>query len=366
VTELGAALQRRGHDVHIFTRIGPGQGDYDCIDSVHYHRCPCHGHHDFVQEIEGMCHAFLWRLGETERCLHAGFDVIHGHDWLCVRALTQARDAGRQRIFMTIHSTEYGRCGNVHRGGMSDRISHIEWEGTQAADHVVCVSGVLRQEVQRLYNVPTDKSTVVYNGVSAHQFDHSLDIGAFREQFGVGPLDPTILFVGRMSTQKGPDLLMECIPALSQHHQRAKFLFVGEGDMLPMLQRRAGELGVDHAVRFLGYRAGRQLAHLFQSADIVCVPSRNEPFGIVILEAWASGKPPVATRNGGPGEFVEHGIDGMMSIDHPDSIGWSLGTLLNDFDRARWIGENGRHKARTQFSWDNIARQTEEVYAKTA
>ena len=364
VTELGAALQRRGHEVHVFTRIGPGQSDYACVEGVHYHRCPHHGHHDFVHDIERMCEAFMWRLGETERFSGAGFDVIHGHDWLCVPALVQARRGGRRRVVMTTHSTEYGRCGNEHRGGMSDRISHMEWEGMQAADRAICVSGVLRQEVQRLYAVPDERVAVIFNGVSSHQFDGPLDAGAVKQRYGVGPLDPMILFAGRMSTQKGPDLLLECVPALVGHRGQVKFVFVGQGDMLPMLQRRAVELGVAHAVRFVGYRAGRELVDLFKSADIVCVPSRNEPFGIVILEGWASGKPVVATRNGGPAEFVEHGYDGMMTIDHPDSIGWGLGTLLNDFDRARWMGENGRHKARAQFSWDNIARQTEEVYAQ--
>lgn len=365
VTELGAALQRRGHDVHVFTRVGPGQPDYSLVDGVHYHRCPSSGHRDFVQEIERMCDAFWWRLEQTERCLGARFDIIHGHDWLCVPGLMHARRAGRGRVVMTIHSTEYGRCGNQHRGGMSHRIGHMEWEGTQAAAQVICVSGVLKLETQQLYAAQEDKLNVVYNGVSAHQFDHPLDVGAFRQPFGIGPMDPMILFAGRMSTQKGPDLLMECVPALVKHHSRLKVVFVGQGDMLNGLQRRAHELGVWHAVRFLGYRAGQELANLFKSADIVCVPSRNEPFGIVILEAWASGKPVIATRNGGPAEFVEHGRDGMMAIDHPDSIGWGLGTLLNDFDRARWMGENGRHKARTQFSWDHIALQTEEVYSRT-
>jgi len=310
-----------------------------------------------------MCGAFLWQVSQTERFHGAEFDVIHGHDWLCVRALTQAKRNGRRRVIMTVHSTEYGRCGNQHRGGMSDRISHMEWEGTQAADRVICVSAVLRQEAQRLYAVPAGRAVVVYNGVSAHQFDGPLDVGVVKQQYGIAPMDPTILFVGRMSTQKGPDLLLECVPPLLRHHAQAKFVFVGQGDMLPMLERRTRQLGVWHAVRFLGYRAGRELVNLFKSADVVCVPSRNEPFGIVILEGWSAGKPVVATRNGGPAEFLDHGQDGMITIDHPDSIGWGLGTLLNDFDRARWMGQNGLHKARTRFSWDTIARQTENVYA---
>jgi glycogen(starch) synthase len=133
--------------------------------------------------------------------------------------------------------------------------------------------------------------------------------------------------------------------------------------MLDSLHRRADCLGVASATRFLGQRGGQELIDLFKTADIVSVPSRNEPFGIVILEAWAAGKPAVATRNGGPAEFLEHGRDGILTIDHPDSIAWGVGTLLNDPDRARWLGENGRHKVKTRYGWDRLAELTEATYA---
>ncbi|GAF86936.1 unnamed protein product, partial [marine sediment metagenome] len=162
------------------------------------------------------------------------------------------------------------------------------------------------------------------------------------------------------------DLLLECVPVLVRHHPSLKVAYVGTGDMGDSLQHRARALGVGHAVRFLGFRAGQELIDAFKSADIVCVPSRNEPFGIVILEAWAAGKPAVATRNGGPAEFLEHGRDGILTVDHPDSIGWGLGILLNDLERARRLGSNGRHKARTRFSWDHLAARTEETYGEVA
>ena len=364
VTELAAALERRGHEVHVFTRRGPNQSEYANIDGVHYHLCNCPGHHDFVAEIEIMCQVFMDAVASTERFLGAAFDVVHAHDWLCAPAIRQVREQGRGPSVFTLHSTEFGRCGNEHRGGMSDRISHLEWLGTNHSDRCICVSGVLRQEAMRLYQLSPETSRVIYNGVSAHQFDdENLDIGEFKQRQGIGPMDPTVLFCGRLTTQKGPDLLLECVPGMVKHHPAVKFLYVGTGDMENQLRGRADHLGVSHAVRFLGYRSGKELANLFRCADIVAVPSRNEPFGIVILEAWASGKPTVATRNGGPAEFVVHGHDGVMTIDHPDSIGWGVGTLLNDLGRARWMGDNGKRKATTTFSWDNIARQTEEIYA---
>ena len=111
---------------------------------------------------------------------------------------------------------------------------------------------------------------------------------------------------------------------------------------------------------------GRELADLFEACDIVAVPSRNEPFGIVILEGWSANKPVVSTKRGGPAEFVWHEVNGLQVDDTPDSVAWGLGTLLADHDRCRWMGRNGRAAVDAAFSWDNIAGQTEEVYASVA
>ncbi len=104
------------------------------------------------------------------------------------------------------------------------------------------------------------------------------------------------------------------------------------------------------------------LPNLFKSADVVCVPSRNEPFGIVVLEAWAAGKPVVATRNGGPRDFVTHGEDGYLVCDHPGSICWGVQEIFRNFAHARWMGSRGRVKAAYGFNWDGVAATTENCY----
>jgi glycosyltransferase involved in cell wall biosynthesis len=130
------------------------------------------------------------------------------------------------------------------------------------------------------------------------------------------------------------------------------------GDVYAMAQR----MGVAHAVRMLGDVRGRALHDLFKGCDIVCVPSRNEPFGIVILEGWSAHKPVVSTKRGGPAEFVWHGINGLQVDDNADSVSWGIGTLLADHNRCRWMGRNGRAAVDAAFSWDMIAEQTETVY----
>ncbi len=362
VTELAVALCRQGHETHVFTRISDRQSGYECIDGVHYHRCPFESHPDFLVDNQRMCDSFVWHLVETESYLGAPFDIVHGHDWLSVRAMNRVKNEHGRPAVMTVHSTEFGRCGNQLFEGMSRRIREIEWEGTYVADRVICVSGALLKEVQGLYRPPADKMHVIYNGIDVRRFDARVNTRSARRQYAVGLEEPMVLFAGRMTRQKGPDLLVDALPGLLEHHPKAKFVFAGDGDLRDELERQAEALGVAPATRFIGHRNGHELVSLFKSADIVCVPSRNEPFGIVILEAWSARKPVVATRNGGPAEFVEHENTGITVSDNRDSISWGLGRVLADKTQGRRMGRNGRREAESRFSWDIIATATERVY----
>jgi glycosyltransferase involved in cell wall biosynthesis len=132
--------------------------------------------------------------------------------------------------------------------------------------------------------------------------------------------------------------------------------------MRAQLESRVHDMGLGRAARFVGHRSPADLVGLYKAADVVCVPSRNEPFGIVILESWGASKPVVVTRNGGPAEFVRHGETGLVVSDNRDSIGWGVGTALRDLDAARDMGCRGRHTAESRFSWDVIVERTESEY----
>lgn len=362
VSELAAALALLGHDVHLFTRIADGQPGYELLDRVHYHRCRYDQHPDFLTDMNRMCDSFVWHVVETECFLGAPFDVIHGHDWLVVHAMNQLKHRHGRPLVMTFHSTEFGRCGNQVLAGDSARIRDAEWLGNFIASRVVCVSKALQREVVAQYTVPEDKTSVIYNGVNVRRFDAPVDCAATRRRCDVGVRDPMVLFCGRMAWQKGPDILVEAVPDVLDQHPTAKFVFAGEGDMRAGLNDRASALGLTRSTRFLGRQGGSDLVGLFQSADVVCVPSRNEPFGIVILEAWSARKPVVATRNGGPAEFVEHRRTGISVADERGSIGAGLRHVLGDRSGGERMGRNGRREAETRFTWATIARQTERVY----
>jgi glycosyltransferase involved in cell wall biosynthesis len=361
VTELAAVLQRRGHEVHVFTRCGAWQPLDQCIDGVWYHRCPHELNPDFVTEMDNMCRSFVARFDQVQR--YSGrFDVFHAHDWLASNAMVWVRESFGARPILTMHSTEYGRCGNCFCNGRSARIMEHERRGTYSADRLIAVSHSLKHEVGWIYQVPDWKTSVVYNGVSARAYDGFVDQGQVKQRHHVGPCDPMVLFAGRLAYQKGPDLLVYAAPHVLRHHGNVRFVFAGDGEMRWFLETEARRIGVGHACRFIGYKGRSELVDLFRACDMVVVPSRNEPFGIVILEAWSSGKPVVAAANGGPSEFVWHGVTGLKIHATVDSVAWGVCELLRDVERARWMGGNGRVAAERAFSWDLVAARTEQVY----
>ena len=360
VSELARHLAEIDVETHVFTRSADGLSRDETVDGVSYHPCAYERSRDFVADTDNMCRAFVDRWHKVEH-RRGRFDVLHAHDWLTARTLAWSRNGVPRKHVFTLHSTEYGRCGNQHCGGQSHDIREREWEGTYHCDRMIAVSGKLRDEACDIYSIPPDKTTVVYNGVDATRFNVRVKPDEVKGRYGIGPMDPTVLFCGRMVWQKGPDILLDAIGPLLGYYPHAKFVFVG--DMRWGLEERARDLGISHAVRFPGHKSGRELVELYKSCDVVCVPSRNEPFGIVLLEAWAASKPVVATSNGGPGEFVRHGVDGLTVDDNKDSVGWGLGTLFMNFDNARRMGRNGRRYVEEKFGWGRIASQVEEVYA---
>lgn len=362
VTELACSLERKGHEVHVFTRLGShGQSWYERIHGVHYHRCPFPTSGDFIEEINNMCRSFVYSFFQTEDYI-GPFDIVHAHDWLTSNAIVWIKESRGRKAILTIHSTEYGRCGNNFFAGNSARIRDHERHGTYCADKVIAVSKALKSEIMWMYNVPDWKASVIYNGINYRDYNGWIDPAAVRRLYGIGPTDPVVLFVGRIVYQKGPDLLLEAVPNILRYYKNAKFVFVGDGQMRWGIEERTHHMGIGDAVRFPGYLNGWKLIDLYKASDVVCVPSRNEPFGIVILEAWSAGKPIVVSSNGGPGEIVWHEVNGLKVYPNVDSVSWGIGTVFEDFDHARWMGRNGRIAVETAFSWDVIADQVLNVY----
>jgi len=358
VTELAAALERLGHEVHVFTRRGEGQQDVEVVYGVTYHRVSLDPNgKDFVDAMGDMCNAMVWAFGATQSRI-GKFDICHAHDWMTCKAMVQCKNSHNMACVFTFHSTESGRS----QGWGQDAVRALEGEASFVADRVVAVSERLRGEVTSIYALPDSKVWSIPNGIQCGRFDGFIDPAEVKARYDIGALDPMVLFVGRMvGGMKGADVLAEAVPGILEAHKNAKVVFVGDGDCKMHCDHRSKELGVEGACRFLGPRSGAELVDLFKACDCVAIPSRNEPFGLVVLEAWAAGKPVVASDQ--VGCPVAHGHDGWTVSCTPEGIVWGVSQVFEDFPRARKMGANGRVRAAFEMSWDKVAQQTERCYA---
>ena len=357
VSELSEALAKRGHEVHIFTRRGDFES-YDKINGVHYQRADVDEHGDIVDQMNRMCDALYHRFGAVQQ-LFGRFDVAHGHDWHPVLALTRIKNDYQLPFILTMHSTEWGRNGNRFGYGISEEISHREWLGCYEAAKVIVTTRRMQDELMQIYSLPQEKISIIPNGIVVGKMRRGVDAGRIKEKYGIHPLAPVVLFCGRMSIQKGPDLLVEAIPHVLKTRPDVCFVFIGEGGMRSECEKRARDLGVADSCRFLGYTSSAEKQTLVNACDIMCVPSRNEPFGVVVLEAWDACKPVVATD---AVSIINNFQDGLLAYIQPESIAWCINRMISNPKEMKHLARAGLSRIESEFSWDHIAERTEELY----
>ena len=360
VTELSESIAKKGIQVHIFTRSGGETNDHDIINGVHYHRVSFDQSGSIIHQMDKMCdamyHMYLQVVHEFGQ-----FDILHGHDWHPVNVLCQIKAEFKVPFILTYHSTEWGRNGNKHASWWeATEISHREWLGGYEASEVIITSNILRDEVQYLYQIPDYKISIVPNGIYKGKIKRDIDPGKIKQKYGIHPFTPVILFIGRMSYQKGPDLMVQSIPHILSHRGDPEFVFIGEGEMRMPCQKLAHELGIGHKCHFLGYAPDETAIEWNNACDIVCVPSRNEPFGIVVLEAWDAAKTVVATD---AVKIIKGFKNGISVYKDPYSIAWGINYVL-DGNGSNKLGLEGKRLVETIYNWDSISSSTIDIYQK--
>ncbi|HMK48317.1 MAG TPA: glycosyltransferase family 4 protein [Methanocella sp.] len=338
----------RDNEVHFFTR---GGGDR-IIKGVKYHYVQPYAD-NIVDYARNMSDLMVGRFREYDS---PEFDILHFHDWHVIDALHQLKD--RNTVF-TFHSTEYGRAGNrIGEWWEAREISGKEWYGALIAKQITAVSHTLKNEIMWLYNVPYEKVSVVSNGIFPEVYEAVIDPGKVKEAYGIHPYAPLVFFVGRMEYQKGPDLLVKAVPLVLNNRWDARFIMAGQGTMKYELQQASSGM----PVQFPGYIPDSEYVRLLNAADAVVIPSRNEPFGLVLLEAWSARRCPVVADVGGLSENVNNFADGVKVYLDPASIAWGINYVLGDPARAGAYGRNGRRKVERHFLWSVVARRIMDVY----
>ncbi|MDD1742261.1 MAG: glycosyltransferase family 4 protein [Methanotrichaceae archaeon] len=358
ITELSEGLARRGHEMHIFTRRGEFDA-FDTINGVHYQRVDFDESGDIVAQMDKMSNAMYDLFGEVQD-IYGRFDIIHCHDWHPIPAAIRIKKDYGLPYILTMHSTEWGRNGNQFGYGISKEISHREWLGSYESSTIIVTIRRMMDELMWIYSIPKSKIRIIPNGIVVGKMRRSLDAGRVKEKYDIHPLAPMVLFCGRMSIQKGPDLLVDAIPHILKNRSDMKFVFIGHGDMKSQCEQRVRELNVGHACRFLGYTSTPIKERLMNACDLICIPSRNEPFGVVVLEAWEVCKPVVATE---AVSIIRNFEDGLLAYIQPESIAWCINSLIKHPEEMRRLAMAGRIRLENEFDWDRIARKTHEVYA---
>jgi glycogen(starch) synthase len=365
VRKLSEALVAQGVEVHVLTRGGRDHVEQEVRAGVHIHRVAekamPHDLDAFVSWVEGMnshMHAAGRRLGKR---LH--FDVVHGHDWLVAGAAVAIAERLRCPYLTTIHATEYGR----HQGWVEKHpqsyIHGIETWMAGRADHVITCSHYMRDHVLDVYDIDHRKVVVIPNGIDPADLQPVGDLDELRARFAA-PDERLVLLVGRLVYEKGFQLALDAMPQVIRRAGRVRFLVAGSGTHEGELRKQARRLGLMRHGTFMGWIGDDVLHSLYRIADLCVVPSIYEPFGLVALEAMASGCPCIVADTGGLREVVPNADVGLrFRSRNPRALATMVQRVLTDDAlRERLVAEASAHVLR--FDWADVAERTAQVYGE--
>lgn len=249
--------------------------------------------------------------------------------------------------------------------GWSTRLSLALWNATVpriAHLRLIAISEHIRRVLIEGYGVPPRRIHLVLNGVNPARFSGANGASQLRSELAIPADARLVMTVAALIPQKGVADLLTAAPQVLQHEPKAFFVIVGDGPLRNVLEHQAEAGGIASRVRFTGLRS--DVHRLLALAEAVVVPSVwQEPAGLVVLEAMASGKPVIATRVGGIPEYIEEGVSGVLvEPNRPDRIADALCRLLVFPDQAREMGRAGRKRVLERFSMGRWVEETVRVY----
>jgi glycogen(starch) synthase len=262
----------------------------------------------------------------------------------------------------TVHATEHGR----HQGWVDkppqSHIHAVERWMVRCADAVITCSHYMRGHVADIFDIEETRITVIPNGIDPRDLRPVGDLEALRAEFAA-PQEQLVLLVGRLVYEKGFQLALDALPDVIERVGGVRFLVAGSGTHEHELRAQAKQLGLDAHGSFLGWIGDDALHSLYRIADLCVVPSIYEPFGLVALEAMASGCPCIVADTGGLREVVPAGDRVGLRFNGGDAahLGVMIERLLTDGQlRDRLVAEASEHVL--GFDWSDVARRTRGVY----
>jgi len=354
VLNLSKCLAKKGHHVEVYSSnlFKEGSRDtvpkYNVIEGINVHRFK-------VYKIPRVYSGYLPSQALLQSLLSTNADVIHAHSYVYFPTYVSAiaKKMMNTVFVLTTHQPPV-ESASRNRLLMFLYNSSVGLFALKTADGVIAVTRSEKSFLQSHVGVSPSKIKVIPEGV---------DLQAFYPERKKAEKRVIILFVGRLSKEKGLRYLVEAIPNVIAIYPRAQFMLVGEDcGVKHELLKLADELEVKNRILFLEPRFGSELSKIYRISTIFVLPSLYETFGLVVLEAMASGIPVVTTKVGGVETLIEHGFNGLLvSPRNPSALAESIVTLLSKKSLYKRIRKQAIETSKT-YSWNKIAEKIEACY----
>ncbi len=296
---------------------------------------------------------YQYSLAARELAKEEQFDAIHAHDWLSFGAGLAVKEVSGKPLVVHVHATEFDRTGG---NGVNQYVYEIEKEGMEKADGIIAVSNYTKEIIIKHYGINPSKIKVVHNAIEWEDIRASVNekLSQLKRE-GMR----LVVFVGRITLQKGPDYFLKAAKRVLQYNPKVTFIVAGSGDMEVKMVEEAAYLGISRSVLFTGFLRGEELASVYKSADLFVMPSVSEPFGITALESLAHGTPVLVSKQSGVSETITHAL--KVDFWDTEEMANEILAVLDHNSLKTCLAENGSREVRNM-SWEEAARKCIEIY----
>jgi glycogen synthase len=280
-----------------------------------------------------------------ELCAEGDFDVIHAHDWVTFPAALRIKKRTGKPLILHVHALETDRSGENTR----NEIYWLEKNGLEEADRIIAVSEYTKNEIVEHYQIDRAKIFVVHNGIDRANYiraSHHLK-------------DKLVVFLGRITHQKGPNFLLETAAKVAKVYPRVKFVVAGVGDQFSHLLETAAYKKIGQKFIYAGFLSKAKVNELLSMADVYFMPSISEPFGLTALEAAQHKVPSVLSSQSGAAEVMKASL--QADYWDTDKFANNIYALLKYPALKRELTE-AAHKQLDHLSWDNATQKMTDLY----
>ncbi len=305
--------------------------------------CNAHYAGDMYAEVH------RYAASAVKLALQEDFDVIHAHDWMTYPAGIAVAAVTGKPLVIHVHSTEFDRSGE----NVNQMIYDIERAGMHAANRIIAVSYLTKNIILARYGIDGEKVDVVYNGIERN--GNGFNFG----KIGINKDEKIVLFLGRITMQKGPEYFLAAAKKVLEVMDNVKFVMAGSGDMMRQTIELAAELGIGSKILFTGFLRGEEVRKVYERADLYVMPSVSEPFGIAPLEALNHDVPVLISKQSGVSEVLTH----VLKADFWDvnEIANKIVAVLKYPPLQMTLKEHGNFEVR-KLKWEDAAEKCRQIY----